>query len=87
MLSNIEMLVTPGMTDFLKATGGKHDLVVLDTPGLLNNVEAGALVGMADIIILVVDARGTTVEDIAAAKMLARGLENKLAGVVLNHVS
>ena len=87
MLSNIEMLMTPGMTDFFKATGRKHDLVVLDTPGLLNNVETSALVGMADIVILVVDARGTTVEDIAAAKVLARGLENKLVGAVLNHVS
>ena len=86
-LSSIEMLMSPGMTNFVKATGRKHDLVVLDTPGMLNNVEARALVSLADIVILVVDARSTTVENIAAARELVPGLEDKLIGVVLNRVS
>ena len=85
-LSDIEMLMSPGMTNFIKAIGRKHDLVVLDTPGILNNVEARALISLADIVILVVDARSTTVENIAAAKDMAPCLENKLAGAVLNHV-
>ncbi len=86
-LSDIEMLMSPGMTNFIKATGHKHDLVVLDTPGMLNNVETRALVSLADIVILVVDARSTTVENIDAAKDLVPGLADKLTGAVLNHVS
>jgi Mrp family chromosome partitioning ATPase len=86
-LSSIEMLMSPGMTNFIKATGRKRDLVVLDTPSMLSNVETRALVSLADIVILVVDARSTTVENIAAAKELVPGLEDKLTGAVLNHVS
>jgi uncharacterized protein involved in exopolysaccharide biosynthesis/Mrp family chromosome partitioning ATPase len=86
-LRNIEMLMSPGMTNFVKATGRKHDLVILDTPGMLNNVEARALVSLADIVILIVDARSTTVENIAAASELVPGLEDKLTGAVLNYVS
>ena len=86
MLSNIELLMTPGMTNFVKAASRKHDLIVLDTPGLLNNVETRALVGMADLVILVIDARSTTVENIAAAKALTPDLEDKLVGAVLNRV-
>ena len=86
-LSSIEMLMSAGMTNFVTATGRKHDLVVLDTPGMLNNVEARAIVGLADIVILIVDARSTTVENIAAARELVPGLEDKLIGVVLNRVS
>ena len=86
MLSNIELLMTPGMTNFVKAAARKHDLIVLDTPGLLNNVETRALVGMADLVILVIDARSTTVENIAAAKALTPDLEDKLVGAVLNRV-
>ena len=87
MLRSIEMLMSPGMTSFVRAIGRKHDLVILDTPGMLNNVEARALVNLADIAILVVDARSTTVESIAAAKELVPGLEDKLIGAVLNNVS
>jgi Mrp family chromosome partitioning ATPase len=86
MLSNIELLMTPGMTNFIKAATRKHDLIILDTPGLLNNVETRALVGMADLVILVIDARSTTVENIAAAKALTPDLEGKLVGAVLNRV-
>jgi Mrp family chromosome partitioning ATPase len=86
-LSSIEMMMSPEMTNFVKATGRKHDLVVLDTPGMLTNVEAKALVSLADIVILIVDARSTTVENIAAAKELVPGLEDKLIGAVLNHVN
>ena len=85
-LSDIEMLMSPGMAKFIKETKNKHDLVVLDTPCMLNNVEARALVSLADIVILVVDARSTTVENIAAAKEMVPSLEDKLTGVVLNHV-
>ena len=86
-LSGIEMLMSPGMANFIKATGHKHDLVVLDTPCMLHNVETRALVSLVDIVILVVDARSTTVANIAAAKELVPGLEDKLAGAVLNYVS
>jgi succinoglycan biosynthesis transport protein ExoP len=86
MLSNIELLMTPGMTNFIKAATRKHDLIILDTPGLLNNVEARALVGIADLVILVIDARSTTVENIAATKALTPDLEGKLVGAVLNRV-
>ncbi len=86
-LGNIEMLMSQAMTKFVKAIGREYDLVILDTAGLLKNVETRALIGMADIVIMVVDARTTTVEDVAAIKDLAPDLENKLAGVVLNHVS
>jgi hypothetical protein len=54
---------------------------------MLHNVETRALVSLADIVILVVDTRRTTVANIVAAKELVPGLEDKLAGVVLNHVS
>jgi Mrp family chromosome partitioning ATPase len=84
--SSIEMLMSPEMTNFVKTLGRKHDLVVLDTPGMLKFVETKALVGMADLVILVVDARSTTVENIAAAKELVPGLDDKLIGVVLNRV-
>jgi hypothetical protein len=53
---------------------------------MLNNVETRALVGMADIVILIVDARSTTVESIASAKEMVPELESRLSGVVLNHV-
>ena len=86
MLSNIELLMTPGMTNFIKAATRKHDLIILDTPGLLSNVETRALVGMADLVILIIDARSTTVENIAAAKALTPDLEGKLVGAVLNRV-
>ena len=84
-LGNIEMLMSPGMTKFVKAIGRDYDLVILDTAGLLKNVETRALISMADIVIMVVDARDTTAEDVAAIRELSPDLEDKLAGVVLNH--
>jgi succinoglycan biosynthesis transport protein ExoP len=85
-LSSLETLMSPAMPKFIKASSRDFDLVILDTPAMLNNVETRALVGMADIVILIVDARSTTVESIASAKEMVPELESRLSGVVLNHV-
>jgi succinoglycan biosynthesis transport protein ExoP len=84
-LGNTQMLMSPAMSKFVRSIGKDFDLVILDTAGIRNNVETRAIVSMADIVILVVDARSTTVEEIAMIKETAPDLETKLAGVVLNH--
>ncbi len=86
-LANIEMAMSVAMSKFVRTTAREFDLVILDTSGLLDNVEARALVTIADIVLLVVDARRTTAENVAAIRELTPDLEGKLAGVVLNHVS
>jgi succinoglycan biosynthesis transport protein ExoP len=85
-LSSAELLMSPGMANFVKTTGRKHDLVVLDTPSLLKNVETRALVNLADSVILIINTRSTTVDNISTAKELIPGLEGKLIGAVLNFV-
>jgi succinoglycan biosynthesis transport protein ExoP len=84
-LGNTQMIMSPAMPKFVKAVAKDYDLVILDTSGIRNNVETRALVSMADIVIMVVDSRSTTVEDVASVKEIAPDLETKLAGVVLNH--
>jgi tyrosine-protein kinase Etk/Wzc len=86
-LGNTQMIMSPAMPKFVKAVAKDYDLVILDTSGIRNNVETRALVSMADIVIMVVDARSTTVEDVRSVKEIAPDLETKLAGVVLNHTA
>jgi Mrp family chromosome partitioning ATPase len=84
-LDNTQMLMSPAMTKFVKSMSKDFDLVILDTSGIRNNVETRAVVSMADIVLLVVDGRRTTIEDVAGIKETTPDLEAKLAGVVLNH--
>ena len=81
-----ELLAQPELEEVLKALVHEYDLVLLDTPPLLQAAEASAIAPKTDGVVLNLMLNRSTVRDVQAACELLDSLGAKILGVVGNQV-
>lgn len=80
----MDVLASRQMAELIKSVRKNYDLVVIDTPALANYVDARALVGAVDHILLVVEADKSTVTKVNDALEPVEEHRAKIESVVFN---
>jgi exopolysaccharide transport family protein len=81
-----ELLSSDRMRMFVQGAGANYDLVIIDSPPLLNVADSRVLASMVEGVLLVVKGGHTPRELVRRAQFYAREVGASLIGVVLNDV-
>ncbi len=81
-----EVLSSQKVRDFLAQVRQIFDLVVIDSAPLLPVVDSRGLISAVDSVVMVVQWEATSQDAVRSAMRQSYGLEEKLAGVVINNV-
>lgn len=82
----MERLADADFTAFLSRMRQKYDLIIVDTPALLEFVDAQAVAPAADMLLMVTDWGRTGQKDATAALKLLNGAMPRKLGIVMNRV-
>jgi non-specific protein-tyrosine kinase len=82
-----ELLTSQKMLQFLDLLQQEYDLIVIDTPPVLNVTDAAALASRMDGVILVAKPGVTKISDLRLALEQLRNVGARVLGVVLNEVN
>lgn len=81
---HVSVIESPALASFIREMREHYDLVVIDSPPVIQYSDALTLCRMADATILVIDAQNTRWEVAQRARNQLTNSEASLAGVVLN---
>jgi capsular exopolysaccharide synthesis family protein len=81
-----ELLASPRMAGLLDHVSSRYDLVILDTPALLEVTDAALVAAQAEATVVVVDSRSTQGRDLAEVMDRLAMAGATVLGVVLNNV-
>lgn len=79
-----ELLGSPTMTSILEQLREKYDIVILDSPGLMDITDAIVLAPLVDEIVLVVSRQGAQRDQLRAVQQQLTNIKAKAVGVVVN---
>ncbi|WP_246943886.1 CpsD/CapB family tyrosine-protein kinase [Bacillus pinisoli] len=79
-----EMLASKEMEDFLKNITSKYDMVLIDTPPVLESAETRVLANLCDGVVIIIQKGKTLLDKAIDAKKVLEFANAKLVGVILN---
>jgi len=82
-----KLLASSRMPQMLRLASRYYEHIVIDSPGILEQPDAGMLAAYADGVILVADGRTARTRDLAQAVEMLKSVNANILGIVLNRTS
>lgn len=81
-----ELLGTQRLKEFLKESGEKYDMVILDTPPLGSVIDCAIIAALTDGVILVIRRKAVDIQKALRVKLQLEKANARILGVVLNKI-
>jgi len=81
-----EILASSRMPQMLRLASRYYEHIVIDSPGILEQPDAGVLAAYADGVLLVADGRSGRMRDVAQAVEILKSVNANILGIVFNHM-